>query len=154
MKIRFYLFRIFSVAFVTLLLVCCNSSYDKMIEDFNDSHFEKSYLPPEPYTTSSNGFNELEMLEETISMLDDSITVITAPDGGSGCSYEWKAHVPCKDTDGKDFMKETVIGSDRTLSYKAPGVFNSDKENKLTLTVTEASGKQYTDTAKVFITIE
>jgi len=40
------------------------------------------------------------------------------------------------------------------LSYKAPGVFNSDKENKLVVTVTEKSGRQFTDTAKVFIEIE
>ena len=51
-------------------------------------------------------------------------------------------------------MKETVIGNERVLCYMAPGIFNSDKENKLTLTLTEASGKTYTDTAKVFITIE
>ena len=148
------LYWIFSIVFVTLLLTCCNSSYDKMIDDFNESHFKKGYLPPEPYTTSSGNFNELEMLDEIVSMVDGSITVITAPDGGAGCSYEWKAHIPSKDSDGKEFMKETVIGTDRTLSYTAPGVFNSDKENKLTVTVTEASGKKYTDTAKVFITVE
>ena len=139
---------------VLCVLAGCNNNYEEMIDEFNEDFFRKGYLPPAPYTTSSSDFNELEMLDEIISMPDGSISVFSAPDGGEGCTYEWKAHVPCKDSDGKDFINETVIETDRTLSYKAPGIFNSDKENKLTLTVTEASGKKYTDSARVFITIE
>ena len=58
------------------------------------------------------------------------------------------------DSDGKDFMEPHVIGNERTLNYQSPGVFKTDRENKLTVTVTEKSGKQYKDTAKVFIDIE
>ena len=125
-----------------------------MIDNFNQKYFTKGYLPPEPYTTKSKNFRESEMLDEIISMKEDSLTILTAPDGGEGSLYEWKALVPSKDENGKSYMKETVIGSERTLSYKAPGVFNSDKENKLVVTVTEMSGGQFTDTAKVFIEIE
>ena len=42
----------------------------------------------------------------------------------------------------------------KTLSFLAPGGFNRDKENLLVVTVTEKSGRQFTDTAKVFIEIE
>ena len=145
---------VFSLTAAVLMLCGCGNSYDNMIDDFNNKYFEKGYLAPAPYTTESSGFNEHEMLEDTISMLDGSMSVFIAPDGGESCTYEWKAHIPSKNAEGKDYMKETVIGTDRTLSYTAPGVFNSDKENKLTVTVTEASGKKNTDTAKVFITVE
>ena len=142
------------VALVLFVFAGCDNSYDKMIEDFNSSYFSKGYKEPEPYTTSSSTFDEKQMLDEIVSMIDGSVTVFTAPEGGEGCVYEWKAHVPGKDSNGKDIMEETVLGNERVLPYSAPGVFNSDKENKLTVTVTESSGKQYTDTAKVFITIE
>lgn len=145
----------FCCAFIIIFFISgCSNSYEKMINDFNEEYFEKGYLPPEPYTTGSTGFQEGLMLDDIISIKEDSITVLIAPDGGENCSYEWKALVPCKDTHGKYYMKPTVIGNKRTLKYKAPGVFSSDKENKLVLTVTEVSGKQYRDTAKVFIEIE
>lgn len=142
-----------------LLIFClsfagCSNSYDKMIENFNEKYFKKGYLPPEPYTTKSKGFDENFILDDVVSMVDGSFTVLTAPDGGEECIYEWKAFIPSKDSTGKDYMKEEVIGDERVLNYLAPGVFNSDKENKLVITVTEKSGKQFTDTARVFITIE
>ena len=142
------------ISISTLLITACANSYNEMIDNFNQKYFTKGYLPPEPYTTKSKNFRESEMLDEIISMKEDSLTILTAPDGGEGSLYEWKALVPSKDENGKSYMKETVIGSERTLSYKAPGVFNSDKENKLVVTVTEMSGGQFTDTAKVFIEIE
>ena len=142
------------IAVVLFVFAGCDNSYDQMIEDFNSSYFSKGYKEPEPYTTDSSSFDEGQMLDEIVSMIDGSVTMFTAPEGGEGCVYEWKAHIPCKDSNGKDYMKETVVGNERVLCYTAPGVFNSDKENKLTLTITEASGKTYTDTAMVFITIE
>ena len=153
-----------SIISLTLSISACSNSYNEMIDGFNKKYFKKGYLPPEPYTTSSKDFKELihelshfllnEMLDEIISMKDDSLTILTAPDGGEESTYEWKALVPKKDKNGKDYMDSAVIGNERTLSYKAPGVFNSDKENKLVVTVTEKSGRQFTDTAKVFIEIE
>ena len=145
----------FLLSFVCICFIAsCRNSYDDMIQDFNEKYFTKGYLPPEPYTTQSNSFDETQMLEDIVSMIDGSIYNFTAPDGGEGCIYEWKAYVPHKDSNGNEQMKEYEIGKERVLNYLAPGVFNSDKENKLTVTVTESSGKQYTDTAKVFITIE
>lgn len=145
---------IISIISLTLSISACSNSYNDMIDGFNKKYFKKGYLPPEPYTTSSKDFKEGEMLDEIISMKDDSLTILTAPDGGVESTYEWKALVPKKDKNGKDYMDSAVIGNERTLSYKAPGVFNSDKENKLVVTVTEKSGRKFTDTAKVFIEIE
>ena len=142
------------ISIISFLIPACSNSYNEMIDGFNGKYFKKGYLPPAPYTTSSENFEEDKMLDEIISMKDDSLTILIAPDGGEETLYEWKALVPAKDANGKSFMNETVIGNKRTLSYKAPGVFNSDKENKLIVTVTEKSGRQFTDTAKVFIEIE
>ena len=152
MKKRFN--SILLITIITLLMTACANSYNEMIDDFNKKYFTKGYLPPEPYTTKSKNFRESEMLDDIISMKEDTLTILTAPDGGEECLYEWKALVPAKDDNGKSYMKETVIGNERTLSYKAPGVFNSDKENKLVVTVTEKAGREFTDTAKVFIEIE
>ena len=113
-----------------------------------------SYQPPEPYTTHSKQFKENEILDEYVCMGMEERIILTAPDGGDGSTYEWKALVPSKNEKGKDFIESHVIGNERTLNYLAPGVFKTDRENKLIVTVTEKSGKQYTDTAKVFIEIE
>lgn len=137
-----------------LFFSACKNSYDNMIEEYNEKYFVKSYLPQESYTTHSTDFNENDILDEFYCMEIESRYVFTAPDGGEGCVYEWKALVPSKDSDGKDFMEPHVIGNERTLNYQSPGVFKTDRENKLTVTVTEKSGKQYKDTAKVFIDIE
>lgn len=145
-----------SLIFVSLIMIlsACSTSYDDMIGSFNGKYFSKGYVAPEPYTTSSSNFDEKQMLDDVVSMIKDSMTLLAAPDGGEGSTYEWKAYVPHKNEDGTEEMKEVVIGNEKLLAYTAPGVFNEDKENKLTVIVTEKNGKQYTDTAKVFITIE
>ena len=132
----------------------CENNYDEMLTSYNENYLKTSYQPMEPYTTHSKSFDENDILDEFYCMETESRYILTAPDGGEGCVYEWKALVPSKDADGKDFMEPHVIGNERTLSYQAPGVFKTDRENKLTVTVTEKSGKQYKDTAKVFIDIE
>lgn len=137
-----------------LFFSACKNSYENMIEEYNEKYFVKHYQPQESYTTHSKDFNENDILDEFYCMEIESRYVFTAPDGGEGCVYEWKALVPSKDSDGKDFMEPHVIGNERTLNYQSPGVFKTDRENKLTVTVTEKSGKQYKDTAKVFIDIE
>ena len=125
-----------------------------MIVSYNEKNMKTSYQPSEPYTTHSKHFKENEILDEFVCMGTEERIILTAPDGGEGCLYEWKALVPSKNEKGKDVMEAHVIGNERTLNYLAPGVFKTDRENKLTVTVTEKSGKQYSDTAKVFIDIE
>ena len=137
-----------------LLFSACKNSYDEMIVSYNEKNMKTSYQPPEPYTTHSKHFKENEILDEFVCMGTEERIILTAPDGGEGCLYEWKALVPSKNEKGKDFIESHVIGNERTLNYLAPGVFKTDRENKLIVTVTEKSGKQYTDTAKVFIDIE
>ena len=125
-----------------------------MIDNFNQKYFTKGYLPPEPYTTSSKNFNEEAMLDDSISMVDGMIYIFVAPDGGEECTYEWKAMIPVKNSDGRDVFSERVLGVAKELKYQAPKPFNVDKENRLVVTVTEASGRKFTDTAKVYITSE
>ena len=125
-----------------------------MIVSYNEKNMKTSYQPSEPYTTHSKHFKENEILDEFVCMGTEERIILTAPDGGEGCLYEWKALVPSKNEKGKDVMEAHVIGNERTLNYLAPGVFKTDRENKLIVTVTEKSGKQYSDTAKVFIDIE
>ena len=83
-----------SIISLILSISACSNSYNDMIDGFNKKYFKKGYLPPEPYTTSSKDFKEGEMLDEIISMKDDSLTILTAPDGGEESTYEWKALVP------------------------------------------------------------
>ena len=157
MKNNSSLFKVFICILVLIILSGfsgCKNSYGEMISDYNEKYMKTNYQPPEPYTTRSKKFKENEILDEFICIGTEERMIFTAPDGGDDCVYEWKALVPSKDVDGKDFMEPHVIGNERTLSYLAPGVFKTDRENKLTVTVTEKSGKQYKDTAKVFIDIE
>ena len=137
-----------------LFFSACKNSYDEMIVSYNEKNMKTSYQPSEPYTTHSKHFKENEILDEFVCMGTEERIILTAPDGGEGCLYEWKALVPSKNEKGKDVMEAHVIGNERTLNYLAPGVFKTDRENKLIVTITEKSGKQYTDTAKVFIDIE
>lgn len=137
-----------------LFFSACKNSYDNMIEEYNEKYFVKSYLPPEPYTTSSKNFNEIDMLDDIISMQDGNRMILSAPEGGEGCTYKWEGFAPGKDSEGKDCMKSIFVETERTLFFDAPGGFDKDRENKLVVTVTEKSGKQYTDTARVFIEIE
>lgn len=145
-----------SIISLTLSISACSNSYNEMIDGFNKKYFKKGYLPPEPYTTSSKDFKEGEMLKDIIVMADEQLYLFTAPDGGEDCTYEWQGFAPVKDSDGKEKMKPIKIedNNKKTLSFLAPGGFNRDKENLLVVTVTEKSGRQFTDTAKVFIEIE
>ena len=145
-----------SISSLFLILTACNNSYDVMIENFNQKYLVKGYLPPEPYTTSSKNFEEKDMLDDIIRMSDDQLYLFTAPDGGEDCVYEWQGFVFQQDSHGIEQKVEVKIPDNdkRTLSFLAPGNFNRDKENLLVVTVTEKSGRQFTDTASVFFRIE
>ena len=137
-----------------LFFSACKNSYDEMITSYNKQNMKTSYQPHEPYTTHSKIFKENEILDEIVRIEMEGRIILAAPDGGEGCAYEWKALVPSENEEGKDVMEAHVIGNERTLNYLVPGVFKAYRENKLTVTVTEESGKQYTDTAVVLIEIE
>lgn len=136
------------ISIITLFITACSNSYNEMIDGFNKKYFKKGYLPPEPYTTSSKDFKEGEMLDEIITMVEGERIVLVAPDGGEGCVYEWKGFIAGKE-------EPIFIKNLRTLIIDAPDNFDkANKGNKLVITVTESSGKQYTDIARVFIEIE
>ena len=153
MKALFKFLVVISIFITAVFVSGCKNSYENMIGEFNEKYFEKGYLPPQPYSVNSSGFVETAMLDDICTFSKDTYVQLIAPDAGD-CKYEWKALVPQKDSSGNEFIKENVIGTERTLVYEIPGVFNTDKENKLILTIVQTSGKQYTDTAKVFIDIE
>ena len=148
----------FALLFTTSLFIlsCSNpgNSYEQMIDSFNRKFFEEDYVPPEEYSIENSSFKENEMLDDTFSFPTGYLIILEAPKGQDGCNYEWKAIVPQLDESGKEILKENVIGTSKTLKFTTPGVFSTDKENKLVLTVTEQSGKIYKDTATVFITSE
>ena len=127
----------------------CSTTYEDMINDFDDDHFEKGYRQ-HTYRIDDESFEESEMLDDVINVLDGYYLILTAPDGDN-CEYEWKATVTEIDRNQKVTYKEHVIGNSITLMYKGLGVFNTNVGNLLTLTVTTSDGKQYTDTAKILI---
>ena len=143
---------LFIVPLVIFSIFSCCNSYEQMIESFNDKYFKPDYLSPEEYTTENKDFKESSMLDEVFYFPEGYLIILEAPKGRGKCTYEWKAIIPSTDNSNKEILKEDVIGTDRTLKFKTPGVFNTDKENKLILTVTESSGNIYKDTANVFIT--
>ena len=133
------------------VLACagCGTSYNDMINDYDNDHFEKGYRQ-HTYRIDDSSFRENEMLDDVVNVLDGYYIILTAPEGDN-CEYEWKATVTQIDRNQKVTYKEHVIGTSRTLVYKGLGVFNTNIGNLLTLTVTTADGKQYTDTAKILI---
>lgn len=150
---KLYILTSFLVSLMMLFtLFSCGSSYEEAINDFNKKYFEEKYLSPEKYSTESKNFKESEMLDDVLNLPSDYLIILEAPEGKTQCVYEWKALIPQVDNEGKEVLRENVIGTSRTLKFTTPGVFSTDKENKLVLTVTEQSGKIYKDTAKVFIT--
>ena len=133
-------------------ILSCNNTYDGMIEEFNEEYFVKGYNAKLDYSVTSDDFSEDDMLMSIISTSDHSVLNLIAPDGGSGCSYEWKLIVPeYNSTTGIITEKDYVIGTDRFLFYSVPGKMNADKKNKLVLNVTDSSGRIYSDTATIYI---
>ena len=147
MKKVYEVLLIVSAVLLLSLFCACSNSYDSLIDDYNKKYFHEVPSGTKEYTINSEAFEQTEMLEEAYEFSNGMSFSLVAPEGGA--SYKWTALV--EDTQEKGKINKIEIGSEKTLLYSIPGVFRADVVNKLVLTVTDAAGTEYKDTALILI---
>ena len=137
-------FMIFSLLIFSFLFTACNSSYEGMIDDFNEQYFNLEPTEPENKTISDSGFSAEKMLEKRYTFIKGYESSLSAPAGGK--KYDWALQME----DGEEVTFESVC-TERIYNFMPGTDIKSDVETTLVLTVTDTSGTEYIDTALIIV---
>ena len=127
-----------------LMFTACDSSYDKMLQDFNTEYFTLEPTPPLEKSITDASFSADQMLEKRYTFIKDYASSLIAPEGG--VKYDWTLQ-----TEDEEGAKTESVCSERIYDFM-PGVdIKMDTETTLVLTVTDSSGMEYIDTALIIV---
>lgn len=132
-----------AIVIFSSLAAGCSNSLQSMITDYNTNFTSVAKVTESP-APGESGFDASGMLAGMYEVSCKSVLSIPGPAGAAG--YAWKAY---QKQDGSDAAQ---LGTARQLNVYLPdsgigaGVFN------ISLTVTDGAGKEYTDTALLWVT--
>ena len=127
---------------VLFLLFSC-SSYDEMVGKLDSKYAKETETSEENYSMLEAGFDAAKLIPLSSYVIStECIFMLVAP--ADADSYSWELRESLS-------AQGTVIGTSRTLTYSMPGSFSTSKDNVLVLTVTDSTGKEYTDSAIVLL---
>ena len=116
---------ILSLFLILISFISCSNSYDSMLDQFNRKYFSAEPAKEEPYSVKSSKFVASEMLSATYTVPENVYLNLEAPDNAD--FYLW--------TYEKEDGSSVVLGREKNLMYKTPGLMKVREENDLVLTV-------------------
>ena len=138
------------VFFMQLMFVACNSGVNSMVEDYNDNFNASKTSITKIVSITDEDFSESNMLSLRYTLAAYDTLCLLAPNDGK--KYQWTAVM----TDGRNFdstKPQTLdLGSTQQLTVYVPNSKLAQwSKYDLTLTVYDAAGTKYTDTAVLVV---
>lgn len=128
-----------------MLFISCGDAYKDMVEEFDEK------LRPEPKKETSiedSNFVEDTMLQASYVLEKGSTFSLSAPAGGT--AYKWELVKTYSDSTQN---KTETAGTARAITLTSSKFDSRAASNQLVLTVTDANGKEYKDTATIILKI-
>ena len=129
---------------VLTLFVSCKSSYDELLEDFNNQYFSLEYKEK---TIFDDDFVAEDMLELKYDFYDGYVSSIVAPAGA--VKYSWI--IPLENTSPVQYKE---VCTKQIYDFMPGKDYAVGSETKLILTVTDESGTEYIDSTIIKINRE
>ncbi len=131
-----------------LFFVSCSNTYDDLLNEFNNQYFSKEPTPVKEKKITDDDFAAEKMLENRYAFVKGYETSLSAPFDCT--SYKWEVQKG-EGTEGTEQKELTTVCTKRVYNFM-PGVdFKLDEEATLILTVTDAKGTEYIDTALIIV---
>ncbi len=125
-----------------LFFISCSNTYDDLLNDFNDKYFSKEPTPVKEKKITDDDFAAEKMLENRYAFVKGYETSLSAP---LDCtSYKW-------DVQKSEEEEPVTVCTKRVYNFLPGKDFKLDEETTLILTVTDAKGTEYIDTALIIV---
>ena len=121
-----------------MLFISCGDAYKDMVEEFDE---KLRPVPKKETSIEDSNFVEDTMLQTSYVLEKGSTFSLSAPAGGT--AYKWELW-------SSDWNTDKELGTDRTIVLKS-SIFSAKETNILKLTVTNAAGREFKDTATIIL---
>ena len=134
-----------------LFFISCSNTYDDLLNDFNDKYFSKEPTPVKEKKITDDDFAAEKMLENRYAFVKGYETSLSAPLDCTSYKWEVQKGEQTEKSDETEQKELTTVCTKRVYNFM-PGVdFKLDEEATLVLTVTDAKGTEYIDTALIIV---